>query len=580
MRKTLLICIFALLFGLIAGCSGETDAPAAELSAQPETAPPATEALGPFSPAEVAAAAKITPEAIRAVVAEIGSDAYEGRGPGSAGDVKARNWITDRLKTLGYQPGAADGSWEQAFDLVGINAEQPPVWSFSSGGENLDLVQGTEFIIGSGVQSVQSVIDDSELVFVGYGIQAPEYQWDDFKGLDLTGKTLVMLNNDPDWDDNLFAGDRRLYYGRWDYKYESAAQQGAAAAIIIHTTPSAGYPWQVVQTSWTGEQFQLPAGDEPRIEAAAWLTQDAAEKLLRFGGKDLSALIESAKTRDFVPVALDLTTSINLANKVTKVQSANVLGLLPGNDPELADEVVVFTAHHDHLGIGLPNFAGDPADRIYNGALDNASGVGMVLAIAEALASTKPKRSILMAFVGAEEQGLLGSKFFAAQPTFHPGKIAANINLDSGNIWGETTDITFVGKGKSSLDQVTATVAELEGRVVVGDQFPDKGYFYRSDQFSLAKIGVPGLYLNGGTQFVGRPEGWGAQQMGEYTTKNYHQPSDELTEDWNFDGITSDARFAYWCGLLVANADGMQQWVAGDEFEAARLKALAQVAQP
>ncbi len=566
--------VSALLFALLTACSSEPEAVATPEAAAPESPVVIQEPSGPFSAADKAAAAKITGEAIRSVIAEIGGDAYEGRGPGSAGDEKARVWIADKLKSMGYQPGAADGSWEQPFDLVGINSAQPPGWSFSSGGETLSLVQGSEYIIGSGVQAPESIIAASDLVFVGYGIEAPEYGWDDFKGQDLTGKTLVMLNNDPDWDEELFAGDRRLYYGRWSYKYESAARQGAAAAIIVHTTPSAGYPWQVVQTSWTGEQFQLPAGDEPRIQAAAWLTSDAAEKLLRFGGNDLNALIESAKSKDFEPVTLNLNTSITLANEISRVQSANVLGLLPGSDPELADEVVVFTAHHDHIGLGLPNFAGDPEDRIYNGARDNASGVGMVMAIAEAMAATKPRRSVLMAFVGAEEQGLLGSKFFAREPTFHPGKIAGNINFDSGNIWGVTKDITYIGKGKSTLDAVTAQVAEFEDRVVLGDQFPDKGFFYRSDQFSLAKIGVPALYLSGGTNFIGQPEGWGATKIGEYTTKNYHQPSDELTDDWNFDGMVADARFGFWCGVIVANDDEMAQWVPGDEFEAARLSAL------
>lgn len=571
----------SLLLLLIAACSSESDNPSAP-SAQAEPAPVEATPVeaGPVSAAIKAAAEKITGDAIRTVVAEIGSDAYEGRGPGSDGDVRAREYIAEGLEAMGYQPGAADGSWEQAFDLVGINADQPPTWSFSSGGEKLDLIQSTEFIVGSGIQAQRSIITESDLVFVGYGIQAPEYEWDDYKGQDLTGKTLVMLNNDPDWDDNLFAGNRRLYYGRWDYKYESAAKQGAAGAIIIHTDPSAGYPWQVVQTSWTGEQFELPAGDESRIQAAAWLTSDAAEKLVRFGGQDLNQLIEAAKTREFEPVDLNLNTSITLNNQINRVQSANVLGLLPGSDPALADEVVVFTAHHDHLGIGLPNFAGDPGDRIYNGARDNASGTGMVMAIADAIAQSKPRRSILMAFVGAEEQGLLGSKFLAREPTFHPGKIAANVNFDSGNIWGATRDITFIGKGKSSLDEVTAMVAKMEGRVVLGDQFPDKGFFYRSDQFSLAKIGVPALYLSGGTDFIGQPEGWGARKMGEYTTRNYHQPSDELTADWNFDGMVNDARFGFYCGMIAANADEMQQWKPGDEFEAARKAALAEVADP
>ncbi|MEM9533994.1 MAG: M28 family peptidase [Pseudomonadota bacterium] len=582
MKQPVRSSLLLLFIALLAACGQSEDAPSATATQDPasETPAPATAPeTPPFTAANLAAADMITGEAIRSVVAEIGSDAYEGRGPGSEGDTKARVWIAQKLEAMGYQPGAEDGSWEQPFDLVGINASQPEAWTFSSEGEDLKLIQSTEYIVGSGVQADSAVITDSDLVFVGYGIQAPEYDWDDFKGQDLAGKTLVMLNNDPDWDDDLFAGNRRLYYGRWSYKYESAARQGAAGAIIIHTDPSAGYPWQVVQTSWTGEQFELPAGDEPRIQVAAWVTSEAAEKLVRFGGQDLTALIESAKTREFEPVTLNLKTSINLPIEISRVQSANVLGLLPGNDPELKDEVVVYTAHHDHLGIGLPNFAGDPEDRIYNGARDNASGTGMVLAIAEAIAATQPRRSILMAFVGAEEQGLLGSKFFAREPTFHPGKIAANINFDSGNIWGVTSDITFIGKGKSSLDAVTATVAERYDRTVLGDQFPDRGYFYRSDQFSLAKIGVPALYLSGGTTFVGQPEGWGATKIGEYTTRNYHQPSDELTPDWNFDGMVADAQFGFWCGVITANADEMQSWNAGDEFEAARLEALAEAAE-
>ncbi|MEM7283418.1 MAG: M28 family peptidase [Pseudomonadota bacterium] len=531
-----------------------------------------------FSGAALESVTNITGAGIREIVAEIGSDEYEGRGPGSSGDEKARMFIIDQLHDLGLQPGASDGTWEQPFDLVGINAAQPSGWTFKSDEGEVQLKQGTEFIVGSGVQADSSQVQDAELVFVGYGIQAPEYEWDDFKGMDLKGKVLVMLNNDPNWDDELFAGNRRLYYGRWSYKYESAARQGAAGAIIIHTTPSAGYPWQVVQTSWSGEQFELPAGDEPRLQIAAWVTDTAAQTMLNSVELDLTELVQSARHREFQPVPLGLTTSIAFNNTLSSVASANVLGLLPGSDPELKDEVVVYTTHHDHLGVGLPNFSGEIEDRIYNGARDNASGVGVLVAIAKAYKSlpTPPRRSILFAFVGAEEQGLLGSKYFARYPTFHPGKIAANVNFDSGNIWGETRDITYIGLGKSSLDQVTDTIAKFEGRVVKGDQFPDRGYFYRSDQFSLARIGVPALYLSGGTEFIGKPEGWGEAQINAYTAKNYHQPSDELTDDWNFDGMEKDARFGFWAGLIVANSDDMPTWNKGDEFEAARLSALAE----
>jgi len=535
-----------------------------------------------FSEIATKAAELISEDVIHAAVSEISGDQYEGRGPGSAGDVKARQYLASQLAAMGFKPGAADGGWEQPFDLVGINSAQPTSWTFSRRGEEFALRQSEEFIVGSGKQQTRSAVDGAEVVFVGYGIQAPEYQWDDFKGQDLSGKVLVMLNNDPDWDPELFEGERRLYYGRWTYKYESAARQGAVGAIIVHTNDSAGYPWQVVQTSWTGEQFELPAGHEPRVEVAAWVTSEAAAKIFALAEQDMQALIASARSRDFKPVSLGVTTSIAFDNSLSNTQSANVLGLLEGSDPELRKEVVVYTAHHDHLGIGLADPNVDPADTIYNGARDNAAGTGMVLAIARAYAGlpVPPRRSILVAFVGAEEQGLLGSKYFARHPTFAPGRIAANINFDGPNIWGETRDIGYVGKGKSTLDAVAEEVAAHEGRYVVPDQFPDKGYFYRSDQFPMAAIGVPALYLKGGTDFPGKPEGWGAELVHTYTKRDYHQPSDELNEEWNFAGMLADARFGFWAGLIIANAERMPEWYPGDEFEAARLEALKAVSQP
>ena len=483
---------------------------------------------------------------------------------------------------MGYKPAAADGGWEQPFALIGINASQPASWTFTREGESFALQQSEEFIVGSGVQAERSTVEDGELVFVGYGIEAPEYDWNDFKGQDLTGKVLVMLNNDPDFDPELFEGERRLYYGRWMYKYQSAARQGAVGAIIIHTTPSAGYPWQVVQTSWTGEQFELPAGDEPRLQMAAWVTEDAARKVFTLGGQDMDALIESAKRRDFTPVSLKVRTSISFDNALADTGSANVLGILEGSDPELKKEVVVYTAHHDHLGVGLADMNVNPDDRIYNGARDNASGAASVLAIARAIASMpeRPRRSIMIAFVGAEEQGLLGSKYFANNSPVPVGMIAGDINYDSMNIWGKTRDVAFVGLGKSSLDAVARQVADYQGRELVGDQFPDKGIYYRSDQFSLAIVGVPGLYVKGGTDFVGHSKEWGAEMVDAYTTRNYHQPSDELTDDWNFEGMLEDARFGFWAGLIIANADDKQAWYPGDEFEAARLKSLEELEQP
>jgi hypothetical protein len=517
---------------------------------------------------------QIEDDYMREIIKEISLDSYEGRGPGSRGDAKARKYLADRMVELGLEPAAEDGSWEQPFDLVGVNATQPDEWEFVGHGKTMTLKQWDQFIVGSAVQNERSEFEDAELVFVGYGIQAPEFDWDDYKGVDLKGKVLVMMNNDPDWDPELFGGETRLWYGRWDYKYLSAARQGAVGAIIIHTSPSAGYPFQVVQTSWTGVQFELPAGDEPRSQISAWLTEDTARDLIAMAGFDLDELREQAYNRDFQPVPLGITTSISMDVEIEHVQSANVLGLIPGSDPVLKDEVVIYTAHHDHLGISTPNEEGDA---IYNGAFDNATGVAQALAIARAIKALPeaPRRSVLIALVGAEEQGLLGSEYYAANPTYAPGKIAANINYDGGNVWGHTHDVTYVGLGKSSIDQIVTMIADEQGRVVKPDQFSDKGYFYRSDQFSFAKIGVPAMYLDSGTDFIDRPPEWGRQQQNHYTEVNYHQPSDEYDPNWNLDGMIDDARLGYWTGLAIANADEMPVWNVGDEFEAARLEALA-----
>lgn len=521
---------------------------------------------------------EITADVMRDYVKELSDDKYEGRGPGSRGDAAARQYLAGELEKLELLPGAADGTWEQPFELIGVTADQPEEWSFRKDNDELTLKQWDEFIVSSGVQGQRAVVEDAEVVFVGYGIQAPEYEWNDYKNYDVTGKVVLIMNNDPDWDEDLFAGERRLWYGRWLYKYQTAAEQGAIGAIIIHTAPSAGYPFQVVQTSWTGEQFELPAGDEARLQAAAWLTEDSSRALVEMAGLDLDQLREAADNRDFEPVPLGLETTIEFDVSINSVESANVLGLLPGSDPELSDEVVIYTAHHDHLGIGTPN---EDGDAIYNGAMDNASGVAQVMAIARALKALPeaPRRSILFALVGAEEQGLLGSKYYAAQPTFAPGKIAANLNYDGGNIWGHTHDVTYIGLGKTTIDSIVSGIAAEQGRVVKPDQFADKGYFYRSDQFSFAQIGVPAMYLDTGTDFVDRPPGWGEEQLNHYTDVNYHQPSDEYDPSWNFEGMISDAQLGYWTGLAIANADEMQQWVEGDEFEAARIKALQDVGE-
>jgi len=564
-------------FGAACAPSDDTPAPAPAPSPSPEVAEQAGSA--PFTAEAESAAAAIDADAIRRVTVEISDDRYAGRAPGSDGDSAARRYLIEQLEGIGFEPGAADGSWEQPFDLVSVTAQMPQSWEFDAGGAAVSFERGTEFVAASGMQSSEAVLEEAGLVFVGYGIQAPEYDWDDYKGLDVSGKVLVMLNNDPDWDPNLFEGFRRLYYGRWSYKYEIAAELGAAGVIIIHTTPSAGYPWQVVQTGWSGPQFELPAAGEPRIQIEGWLTEDAAARLFAAAGEDLAALIEAARSPEFTPVELDASTSLRMPVEISATQTANVIGVLPGSDPELADEYVIYTAHHDHLGIGDPNPNGDPDDRIYNGARDNASGVGMLIAIGEGFAAleTPPRRSIMLLFVGAEEQGLLGSAYYASNPTVPPGKMAANVNLDSANIWGRASNMIFIGYGKSSLDAVAEQVAAYQDRIVEGDEFPDRGLYYRSDQFSFARIGVPAFYLDGGTDIIGQPEGWGVERINEYTDQHYHQPSDEYDDSWNFEGVVADARFAFWAGLIVAQSSELPAWQPGDEFEAARLEALSEL---
>ncbi len=578
---TLLLALCALTTFPLAGVAqaAAADAPARTGSAStgPDSFPPAVAA---------AALSDITRNAIEGPIRFLSSDPLEGRAVASRGDQLAILYLQTQLESMGYEAGGPQGpngsrQWQQRFDVVGVKASFPKVWSFApaQGAGPVDLRWYDDYIAASGVQQTQGAIDNAELVFVGYGIQAPEYHWDDFKGMNLHGKVLLMLNNDPDWDPKLFAGKRRLYYGRWTYKYESAARQGAAGAIIIHTTPSAGYPWQVVQSSWSGEQFSLPQEGEPHVQVQAWATEDAVRRLVKAGGKDLDKLIAAAHSRSFKPVPLGIHTSIAFTNQVSRVQTANVVGLLPGSDPQLKSEVVVYSAHHDHLGIGAPDASGD---KIYHGAVDNASGCAQVLAIAHAFAQLpeKPRRSILVVFTAAEEQGLLGSLYYALHPTVPAGKMAADINLDGGNIFGRTRDVTLVTSGASSLDQVVAAVAGTQGRVVKPDQFPDRGYPYRADQFSFSKAaGVPAIYLDDGTDFVGRPPEWGRQQIEVWETTHYHQPSDRLDGTWNFDGMIQDAQLDFFAGWRIAQADAMPTWNPGNEFEAARKKALAAVTQ-
>ena len=519
-------------------------------------------------------ASLINEASIRGHVRFLADDLLEGRGPGSRGDELTQLYISTQFEALGLQPAAGNGEWLQPFPLVGVRTIAPPNVVFKNDDKTVSLKSVEDFMSTIGRPAEQARLQDAELVFVGYGIEAPEYGWDDYKDVDLTGKVLVMMNNDPASDPELFEGRRRLYYGRWDYKYEIAAQKGAAGAIIIHTTPSAGYPWQVIQTSWSGEEFELLGNNGKRLELKGWGTEKGLREVVKMSGFDLDELRERAESRDFRPIPLETTLSIELEGVVRKQNTANVLGLLPGSDPEVSDEVLIYMAHHDHLGMGVERDL--RGDNIYNGAVDNATGVAALLTMAKAYSqlNPRPRRSILFAAVGAEEQGLLGSRFFAENPTLQPGKMAAVINMDGTNIIGRTHDVNVIGYGKSNLDATVLAVAKSQKRIVTPDHFPDRGYYYRSDQFSLAKIGVPGVYLHSGIEVVGKPAGWGKQQLDEWVEKIYHQPSDEYSEDWNLSGALEDTRLLYEVGRRIANQANLPTWTAGDEFEAARKKAL------
>jgi Zn-dependent M28 family amino/carboxypeptidase len=551
------------------------------LSASLAAAVAAAAAVKPtvVSPAEKAAADAIRPELLRAHVRFLASDLLEGRGPASRGDRLAQAYIAGQFEALGLEPGAPGGGWYQPFDVVGIETRMPERVAFSKGGRSETLARLEDYIASSGVQAPAVTLRDAEVVFVGYGIVAPEFEWDDYKGADLKGKVLLMMNNDPQDDPKLFAGKTRLWYGRWDYKYESAARVGAAGAIIIHTEPSAGYKWQVVQNSWTGEQFELPDEGGPRLQVRAWATEAASRRIASLGGHDLDALRAAAERRDFRPVPLGVTLNLELSARIQRKQTGNVIGRLPGRDPVLGKQAVIYTSHHDHFGT---KETPPGADGIYNGALDNASGTSALLAIARAMTALPraPRRSVLFAAVAAEEQGLLGSKYLAGHLPLPAGRLAANINVDGINIWGRTRDLTMVGLGKSNLDDYVRALAAMQGgREVVPDQFPDKGFFYRSDQFSFAKIGVPAAYFDAGTDVIGKPNDWGREQQQAYEDRHYHQPSDELRDDWDFSGAVEDAQLMFYLGLKAANAERMPAWKPGDEFEAARKKALAELAE-
>lgn len=529
-----------------------------------------------FSPREKSAARHIGADAIAAHVRFLADDLLEGRAPASRGSEVALRYIAAQYERLGLVPLGDDGGFLQRFDIVGMKTQvTTPITVAASGGKSLVLEPVVESVVNAGRQEPALAVRDADVVFVGYGITAPEQQWDDFKGLDVRGKVLLVMNSDPEDDPALFAGKTRLYYGRWDYKYAEAARHGAAGVIIIHTDHSASYPWHVVQSSWTGPQFELPARpSDPRLTLEMWATEDACRRLAALGGQDLDALRRAAERRDFRPVALGVKLTAAVKVALTRTRTANVVAKLPGGDPKLAAEAVVVSAHHDHLGIREGK-----GDVIYNGAQDNASGVAALLDVAEALSSLqpRPKRSIIFAAVAAEESGLLGSQWLCEHPPVAPGRMAANLNIDGLDIWGRTSDIGYVGLGKSTLDDVVAQVARAQGRQLTGDDRPDKGNFYRSDQFNFAKIGVPAVYLKAGVRHPGHDEAWGRALKEKYDNERYHQPGDQIDATWSLDGAVEDVQLMTVTLMRIADAPKLPAWRPGDEFEAVRKQALGAV---
>lgn len=511
---------------------------------------------------------------LRAHIKFLADDLLEGRGTGARGGELAAKYIASQLEASGVKGAAADGSFFQPVSLVGVKADPSTQLTISSSGGSETFKFADDFVAFTGAQT-EEVDVESDLVFVGYGISAPEQRWDDYKGSpdDFRGKILVMLVNDPpatQQEPNLFGAKALTYYGRWTYKYEEAARRGAVGAILLHTDESAGYPWGVVRTSngsWRFDIARTPDDSTPFLKFRSWMTNDAAVRLMKLAGQDLSTLRSQAATRNFQPVKLGLRGKLNLKSEVKRVAAPNVVGVLEGSDPTLKSEYVVYSAHWDHLGIGAPNKDGDT---IYNGALDNATGVASVLAIADSLAKTpvgqRPKRSSLFLFPTAEEQGLLGAEWYAKHPVVPIAKTAANVNLDSMNVLGVTSDFIPLGAERSSLKAVVEAVARDRGLRVSPDARPEQGSFYRSDHFPFAKAGVPSISLKEGNDYVGRSKEWGEQQFRAYNTAHYHQPSDELRDSWDFRGMIQEAEIAMDIGNRIANAPEMPKFNQGDEF--------------
>ena len=543
----------------------------------------------------------------------LASDAFEGRSPGSLGEDKTIAYLTEQFRSFGLKPGNPDGTYTQDVPLIGIEAlatsgsikfkdktielRSADDWvgvcrvydsamdalnrlGRKKGAEEKPKAAGVaDFRMASAPLTHTVQLDDSDVVFVGYGVVAPEYGWDDYKGLDVKGKTVVMLINDPavpdpkdpsQLDPSLFKGKAMTYYGRWTYKYEIASEKGAAACLIVHEAAPAGYPYQVVINSWGRENFDLfrSDGNTGRVTVEAWLALEKAKELFRAGGQDFDALKEAARRKDFKPVPLNAKAEFSIRNRVRRVDSKNAVARLEGSDPTRKAEHIVYTAHWDHFGKD-PNLKGD---QIFNGATDNASGTAALLEIARGftLLKTPPKRSILFLAVTAEERGLLGAKYYASKPLYPLETTLANINMDVINLWGRTRDIVSVGLGNTTLDDTLAEAARGQERTIGGDPEPEKGMFYRSDHFEFAKQGVPALNAKAGIDYIGKPADYGKARRDEYTQKDYHKVTDEVKPDWDLSGAVQDMQLLMTVGYKVAQGDRYPAWKPGTEFKARR----------
>ena len=574
-RRAFLLLVAIVLGGCVteksnANTSSDSSKPASSSSSAPFTDTTAT------SPAVATAAQAIDTASLLQHIKDLAADSMEGRAPGTPGEEKAVAYLTQQFQKLGLQPGNPDGTYIQKVDLIGYTAH--PTASFTAKGKTVSLRYPDDYIANSRHNRDSTRIDSSDVIFVGYGVVAPEYQWDDYKGVDVHGKTILMLINDPAvpaanaskgdaLDTTMFKGKAMTYYGRWTYKYEIASAKGAAAAIIIHETGPAGYPYEVVRSSNSAEQFDVPSADaENRVPVEGWIRLEKAKELLRNAGLNFDSLKAAAKRKDFTPVAVGAKASFNVRIAHRQIQSKNVVAKLEGGDRK--DEYVIYSAHWDHLGRDTTL----KGDQIFNGAADNASGCAALLDIAAAFKKlpAAPKRSILFLSVTAEEKGLVGSKFYAQHPLYPLNKTVANINMDGINQWGRTNDFTVIGLGNSSLDDDLTRILKADGRTVRPDAEPEKGFYYRSDHFEFAKQGVPALDTDAGTEFAGKPSGYGMKKRDEYTSRDYHKPSDEVKKDWDLSGGVQDVRTLFRVGYVIAQKDSMPEWRAGNEFKARR----------